>query len=81
MLLANDPWNDMDIRANEELYFVHAATLDDELQPIIVFTIQVFLIVVVAFLIGSATGQYIGQIEAEDDFPSVLLSDEEHGIE
>ena len=81
ILIALRPRYNMDLCAKDELYFVHAATLDDKLQSVIIFTIQIFLIVIVAFLISSATSEYIGKIEAENDFPSIFFADEEHGIE
>ena len=80
MLLASGPRYDMDVHAEEELYFVDASALEDELNTVVVFAVEIFLVVVVALLIGATAGQDIGQVDAEYEFTCVLLTYEQHGI-
>ena len=80
MLMAHGPGNDMDMCAKEELYFIYTATTDDELQTVVVFTVQVLLVVVVAFHPVAPAAKDIGKVQAEDNLASVLLLDDKHGI-
>ena len=67
MLLAHCPGYDVDVCAEEELNLLHACTPDDELQTVVVFAVQVFLVVLVAVLVGASAGEDVGQVDAEDD--------------
>ena len=77
VLCALSPRDDVYFGAQVELYVFYTSTTDDKLQSVVVFTVQVFLVVVVAFLIVAAAGKDIGQVNAKDNLACVLLADEQ----